>query len=169
MEPIAVGENELWCPQNYRSARVTPRPLAISGKSVGIVLTLLENWPKFFLPIDIEPWILPYGEVLRRTKEISACLAVSGWSDSQTTPPCYLYSPLSPASVPPCITPSQQLMLSAILCPKLSAVKGRVLKPAALLAFQQLKEHKSGPLSLLRLAPVVTWFWQKPSGADAQL
>ena len=155
MEPIAVGENELWCPQNYRSARVTPRPLAISGKSVGIVLTLLENWPKFVLPIDIEPWILPYGEVLRRTKEISACLAVSGWSDSQTTPPCYLYSPLSPASVPPCITPSQQLMLSAILCPKLSAVKGGTLKPAALFPFK-LKQYKAGILlQLWRSCPAL--------------
>ena len=129
-----------------------------------VVLTLSEDWPKIVLPIYYE---LPYGEVLRQTKEIKhfrlpGCQC--GPSNSQRTlllpVPVYL-SPL------PCISPPlhhtlPQLMLSAILCPKFSAVKGRLLKPAALLAFQQLEEHKSGLLLLLRLAPVVTWFWKDP-------
>ena len=84
-------------------------------------------------------------------QDISACLVVSDqWSISLLEASCYLCL-CSPLCISPCITLSQ-LRLSAILCPKLSAVKDRVLKPAALLAFQ-LIEHKSGILLQLWINP----------------
>ena len=74
-------------------------------------------------------------------QDISACLVVSDqWSISLLEASCYLCL-CSPLCISPCITLSQ-LRLSAILCPKLSAVKDRELKPAAF----QLIEHKSGIL-----------------------
>ena len=64
-------------------------------------------------------------------QDISACLVVSDqWSISLLEASCYLCL-CSPLCISPCITLSQ-LRLSAILCPKLSAVKDRVLKPAAI-------------------------------------